>query len=271
MEDRNKQSAEKKTTYVSIATQKGGAGKSSFTILAASILHYTFGKNVAVIDCDSTQGTIFAMRNRDIKALEENPKFGELFAKQYSRSQKTPYPVMSVDELKKKNKHGQFDYLALDLAEKLSKKHDLDYVFFDIPGSVKVDGVLTTLSMMDYVFCPFSPVISDVESSASFCGLLIAGFIEKGAGNLKAVYGFWNEVDGRVKTSVFNTYSPALEYMGIKLLNTRVPQLVRFGRELSDNQTEIFKSTLLAPRPNVLYGSKVNNLIDEMVSVMNAN
>ena len=49
---------EKKTVFVSFATQKGGVGKSTFTIYAASWLHYVKGLNVAVVDCDYPQHSI---------------------------------------------------------------------------------------------------------------------------------------------------------------------------------------------------------------------
>ena len=40
-----------KTLFIAFSTQKGGAGKSTFTALASSLLHYAHGYNVAVIDC----------------------------------------------------------------------------------------------------------------------------------------------------------------------------------------------------------------------------
>jgi len=258
----------KKPKYVSIATQKGGAGKSSLTILSASILHYMFEKNVAIIDCDA-QGSIAAMRDRDLKTLAKNQKIKKLFLAQQASTEKSFYPIKRVEKLKVENSKGITAYLALEAADGLSKEHDLDYVFFDIPGTVQIPGVISTLSMMDYIFCPFSPVSSDIESSADFCAIVANGIIQRSVGNLKEVYGFWNSVDGRVKTPVFNDYSSILADMGIKMLETRIPRIERgFGKELSNNPTEIFKSTILAPRSNVLYDSKVLDLVNEMVSVM---
>lgn len=40
----------KEATYVAISTQKGGAGKTTLTVLVASYLHYVKGYNVAVVD-----------------------------------------------------------------------------------------------------------------------------------------------------------------------------------------------------------------------------
>lgn len=42
----------KETLYVAFSTQKGGVGKTTFTVLVASYLYYLKGYNVAVVDCD---------------------------------------------------------------------------------------------------------------------------------------------------------------------------------------------------------------------------
>ena len=59
----------KEATYVAISTQKGGAGKTTLTVLVASYLHYVKGYNVAVVDCDFPQYSIHDMRKRDMKAV----------------------------------------------------------------------------------------------------------------------------------------------------------------------------------------------------------
>ena len=40
----------KETLYVAFSTQKGGVGKTTFTVLVASYLYYLKGYNVAVVD-----------------------------------------------------------------------------------------------------------------------------------------------------------------------------------------------------------------------------
>ena len=45
----------KETLYVAFSTQKGGVGKTTFTVLVASYLFYLKGYNVAVVDCDYPQ------------------------------------------------------------------------------------------------------------------------------------------------------------------------------------------------------------------------
>ena len=59
------QESKKEPMYVAFSTQKGGAGKTTLTVLVASYLHYVKGYNVAVIDCDFPQYSIHDMRQRD--------------------------------------------------------------------------------------------------------------------------------------------------------------------------------------------------------------
>lgn len=40
----------KETLYVAFSTQKGGVGKTTFTVLVASYLYYLKGYSVAVVD-----------------------------------------------------------------------------------------------------------------------------------------------------------------------------------------------------------------------------
>lgn len=57
----------KEPKYIAFSTQKGGAGKTTLTVLVASYLHYVMDYNVAVVDCDYPQHSIVEMRERDLK------------------------------------------------------------------------------------------------------------------------------------------------------------------------------------------------------------
>ena len=83
----------KEATYVAISTQKGGAGKTTLTVLVASYLHYVKGYNVAVVDCDFPQYSIHDMRKRDMKAVMEDGHYKVLAYEQLKRLKKNPYPI----------------------------------------------------------------------------------------------------------------------------------------------------------------------------------
>ena len=73
---------------------KGGGGKTTFTVLAASYLHYACGYNLIVVDCDYPQFSINAMRQRDAQGVDRNPALQELAATQFSELQKPTYTIL---------------------------------------------------------------------------------------------------------------------------------------------------------------------------------
>ena len=68
----------KEPLFIAFSTQKGGAGKTTLTVLMASYLYYVKGYDVAVVDCDYPQFSIKDMRERDLKSIERNPYLRKL-------------------------------------------------------------------------------------------------------------------------------------------------------------------------------------------------
>ena len=79
-----------KELLVAIASQKGGVGKSVFTVLLASVLHYRKGLRVAVVDCDSPQHSIALMRERDMESVMKNDRSEERRVGKECRSRWSP-------------------------------------------------------------------------------------------------------------------------------------------------------------------------------------
>ena len=76
---------DKETLFVALSNQKGGVGKSAFTILLASYFHYVENLNVAVIDCDSPQHSLVRMRERDKKAIDRSDHYKQQMMAQWER------------------------------------------------------------------------------------------------------------------------------------------------------------------------------------------
>ena len=86
-----------KELLVAIASQKGGVGKSVFTVLLASVLHYRKGLRVAVVDCDYPQHSIALMRERDMESVMKNDDLKVSLYRQHERIRKPAYPVIKSD------------------------------------------------------------------------------------------------------------------------------------------------------------------------------
>ena len=84
----------KEPVFVAFSTQKGGAGKTTLTVLTASYLYYVRGLKVLVVDCDYPQYSIKEMRDRDVEILRLNATFKKNFIEQRKRMQRDPYPIL---------------------------------------------------------------------------------------------------------------------------------------------------------------------------------
>ena len=85
-----------KEIFIAFATQKGGIGKTTLTVLTASYLHYVKGYNVAVVDCDAPQNSIADLRAREIKVINESTYFKALACDHFRRVKKKAYPVVTI-------------------------------------------------------------------------------------------------------------------------------------------------------------------------------
>lgn len=249
---------EKKNLCVAFSTQKGGAGKTTLTVLAASYLHYVKGYDVAVVDCDYPQYSIAEMRKRDLKMATDDDHYKALAYEQFTRLDKKVYPV--VRSLPEK---------ASETAKALLDKGKYDVIFFDLPGTINKEGVIHTLSMMDYIFAPISADRVVLESTLRFASRLNDNIIATGKSNIKGLYLIWNMVDGREKTELYEVYELVIAELGLPVLKTFLPDSKRFRRELATSRKAVFRSTLFPVDKALLKGSNVDLLVDEIVGIIN--
>lgn len=245
--------------FVAFATQKGGIGKSTVTALAASYLHNVQGHNVAVIDCDAPQHSIHGLRERETKLIDESLYFKALACDHFRKIRKNAYPVIASDALN-----------ALDDAERMLAEEEVkpDIVFFDMPGTLKSNGVVKTLSQMDYIFAPMSADRFVVESTLQFAVMFRDNLMTTGQAKTKGLYLFWTMVDGRERSELYDLYRQIIDGMNIPMLETRLPDSKRFRRDLSEERKAIFRSTIFPMDNALMRGSNIKELAEEICSVM---
>ena len=83
----------RKTLFLAFSTRKGGTGKTTPTVLAASYPHYVLGYNVAVADCDRPQHSVAEMRERDAERVASDEHYKRMAHAQFSTLKKKAYPV----------------------------------------------------------------------------------------------------------------------------------------------------------------------------------
>ena len=177
----------KKPLFIAFSSQKGGVGKSTFTTLVASTMHYRLGYNVAVFDADFPQHSLMKMKARDLAMVMENEALKKLAYKQFTTINKKAYPITQyrADSVL----DAAHEYIAASAVP-------VDVVFFDLPGTVNTPGILKALAGMHHIF---TPIIADrvvMESTLIFTQLLRDVIMKKGETSIETINLFWNQVDG---------------------------------------------------------------------------
>ena len=238
-----------KEIFVAFATQKGGIGKSTVTALAASYLHNVKGYNVAVVDCDDPQHSIHGLREHEMGLIDSSTYFKALACDHFRRIKKNAYTIVKSNAVN-----------ALDDAERMIATEDVkpDVVFFDMPGTLRSNGVIKTLSQMDYIFTPLSADRFVVESTLKFVTMFRDRLMTTGQAKTKGLYLFWTMVDGRERNDLYGIYEEVIAEMGFPVLSTRLPDSKKFRRDLSEERRSVFRSTIFPMDTALLKGSGIN-------------
>ena len=149
----------KEPLFVALSNQKGGVGKSTFTVLLASYFHYLKGYSVLVVDCDYPQHSISTMRDWEVGTIEKNVHLQNQLVEQFGTSGRKAYSILNSTPEEARETAGRF-----------LEKSGLDYalVLFDLPGTVNVPGVFRSVINMDYVFTPVTQERMVMRSSMAF-------------------------------------------------------------------------------------------------------
>ena len=244
-----------KELLVAIASQKGGVGKSVFTVLLASVLHYRKDVRVAVVDCDSPQHSIALMRERDMENVMKNDDLKVNLYRQYERIRKPAYPVIKSDPEKAME----------DLRRYMDEKGEtFDIVLFDLPGTLRSEGVVHTVAAMDYIFVPLKADNIVMQSSLQFTKVLEEELIAKGNCNLKGIRLFWNMVDRRGRKNLYDAWNRVIHRMGLRLLSSHIPNTLLYNKEADPVCKGVFRSTLFPPDPRQEKDSGLPELVEEI-------
>lgn len=250
---------DKKKISIAFSNQKGGVGKSMFSTLFTSMVHYELGRNVLLVDCDYPQYSIKTMRERDMEVVSGSDAYKRMLMGQYERIQKKAYPVLTASPAQ-----------SVEVAVKFMEESpdSFDVVVYDLPGTVNSDGVLKSLLSFDYMFCP---IVSDrmvMQSSLTFVATLQEIIRCNPQVNLKNIYIFWNKVVKRENRELYNHYSDIMAKLQLEVLKTEVPQTIRYKKEMPVSSSPFFRSTLFPPDKSLMKESKIDLLVDEICQII---
>lgn len=245
--------------YISVCNQKGGIGKTTYTVLLASWLHYELGKRVMVLDCDFPQWSIVESRKREISILEKNESYKVMMMRQFDQCKQKMWPVLNSTP-----------DMAIETVENYleQSEHPYDVVLFDLPGTISTKGVISTISAMDHVFVPMKADKLVMESTVSFAQMVYHNLVLNNDAPIKGLHLFWTMIDRREKTVLYEQYEQVLDFFGLDRLATRIPYRSKFSKEILLEGGAIYRSTIFPPGRAFVRDCQLDALGKEILSII---
>lgn len=244
----------KEPLFVAVSNQKGGVGKSALTVVLSSYLHFEKNLNVAIIDCDSPQHSLVRMRERDKKAAANNAYYQQLLNQQWEHVKKKAYPIVGATAEK-----------AREAADDLAANGDYDLILVDLPGTVESTGVFRTIVNMDYVLTPTTPDLIIMQSTLAFSTTVLDYVRNTKDVPLKDIIFFWNRLKKRTNVEIFKSYSEVMKELHLTVLDSTLPDLCRYEKEITHSKRAFFRCTLLPPPARQQEGSGIAELAEELI------
>lgn len=188
---------------IAVHTMKGGAGKSTVTVIAASYLAYVARRSVVIIDADPPQYSVSALRNREIESYSRLVRaytaIGDLALIEPGLATTTDKAMFrrlayNLDNaITEDSLYKIFQTNPSSLSGVNFSTYPLDYVFLDMAGRQQ-ESIVDALIKASLILIPFTTQQIDINASISYCVSLIqqhkAGRIDLSRRQLVC---FWNK------------------------------------------------------------------------------
>ena len=252
-------STKHKKVFIAFSSQKGGVGKSTFTTLVASTLHYRLGYNVAVFDTDFPQHSLMKMKERDLKMVMENEALKKQAYNQFITINKKAYEIIQhrADSVLEKAE----EYVN-------ASPVPIDVVFFDLPGTVNTPSILKALAGMHHIFTPITADRVVMESTLVFTQLLQDVIMKQGETSIETLNLFWNQVDGRESTPLYEVYNSLIRQLGLSLMQSQIKSSTRFRKESEADSKTVFRSTVMPPDERLMKACQLDLFISEFLNII---
>lgn len=198
-------------------------------------------------------------KKRDMDVVQATPIYQNLLVEQSIRLGKAAYPFI-----------GSTPATSLADWKAFEAKTDVRYdiVLFDLPGTMGSDGVIATISALDYLFVPIKADRLVLESTLNFATTLNERLIKPKISSLQGLFLFWNMVDRRERTFLYDIYQKGFARLGLPCLDSHIPMRSNFAKDLSTYGGPVYRSTLFAPDAAFTEECGFNGLMEEILSIL---
>jgi chromosome partitioning protein len=221
---------------IAFATQKGGMGKTTLSVLVASWLHYKRGINVAILDVDGAQLSVYNQRIRETQQVDSDEDLSTRLDEQDIR----PYPILSGNPSD-----------VPDLLKELPD--DVQLVFVDMPGNIDVVGYETAIKAVDYLIVPMETSEYSVTTGISYLNAIQ----EINLLPVDRCRIIWNKYNPSRDGELADLLEERFKGIGLLCLQSRIPQRDSY-------QDSANRSTLFPMPSNYLRNSGLKDLFPEI-------
>ncbi|GAB3220149.1 ParA family protein [Spirosoma arcticum] len=222
---------------IAFATQKGGMGKTTLTVLVASWLHYKRRIPVAVLDVDS-QLSFYNLRFRETEQMDEETRV------RFNAQNMDPYLVV-------KGEPASVPRLLTKLPP------DVRLVFVDMPGNIDVEGYEAALGSVDYLIAPMET--SEFSVTTGFSYLKAIRQIDLLPPERCLIV--WNKYKEARDGALVDQLEARFKKHGFESLKSRIPQRDSY-------QDSANRSTMFVVPPTYLRHSGLKDLFVEIESLL---
>lgn len=228
------------TKVIAFATQKGGMGKTTLSVLVASWLHYKRGIQVAILDVDGSQLSVYNQRIREMNEYETDEEINTRLDAQNI----DPYLILAGD--------------PKDVPALLTElPGGVQLVFIDMPGNIDVAGYETALKSVDYLIVPMETSEYSVTTGINYLNAIQ----EINLLSVDQCRIVWNKYKPSRDGELADLLEKRFSALGLNCLKSRIPQ--RDSYQDSANRSTLF------PMPgNFLRNSGLKDLFPEIESLV---
>ena len=122
-----------------------------------------------------------------------------------------------------------------------------------------------TIVNMDYVLTPTTPDLIIMQSTLAFSTTVLDYVKNTKDVPLKDILFFWNKLKKRTNVEIYKSYAEVMRELHLTVLDTKLPDLCRYEKEITHAKRDFFRCTLLPPPPKQLEGSGLKELAEELI------
>lgn len=231
--------------------EKGGTGKTTFTVLFGSWLRYQQKESVSIMDFDFPTYHISNMRKTDDRLCTPDNK---IFYRLCMESGE-PYPVIQVPG---KGEYTRQELLSMTDEMRRRKESGSGYLLLDFPGRYRPNDPVFSFAVAGLIDLVVFPITSDSQSRISALNVNATMHMPQfkkmsGKPEGQECLFVWNSVSPselKAKEIRYDVYNAALEGIGAHIAKTKMKDILVARRD-PDNPLGFIRSTRCYPEMNI--------------------